>query len=123
MARKMFPTARMEEESWVEYIQRSTQRADAILNGFGSCDWVVESRRRKWNFAGKVGTCADGRWTTSLLNWVPLHGRGRNVGHPFKRWRDEIEDLVGGEWTEVANDFELWKIMGTRFAEHCERRV
>ena len=115
MARRMFPTPRLEEETWVDYIQRSTHRAETIFNACGGVDWVVESRRRKWRFAGKTATRNDGRWSTSLLHWVPEHGRGRDVGHPCKRWRDDIEELVGGEWAQVAQDLELWHILSSKF--------
>ena len=52
-----------------------------------------------------------------LLDWVPMHGCGRKVGHPHKRWRDDIEDVAGGGWARVAQDPELWQILGESFQE------
>ena len=71
-------------------------------------DWVTESRRRKWRFAGKLARVVDGRWSAEIISWDPDHGIGRRVGRPLLRWADDIETVAGGKWVEAAQDDKLW---------------
>eukprot|EP00973_Karenia_brevis_P083001 11508050-Karenia_brevis.AAC.1 len=56
----------------------------------GLDDWVTAARRRKWRWAGHVARRSDGRWSTSLVSWVPENGHRRR-GHPRKRWSDDLK--------------------------------
>ena len=69
MIRKMLMLPRLLDETWVEYIRRSTHKAEAEAASRGYEKWVVVARLRKWTFAGKTARQVDGRWTTTLLEW------------------------------------------------------
>ena len=99
------------DESWQDYMQRATHIAEDLAERHGGRDWVSLSRERKWNFAGKAASRLDGRWTTRLLNWTPFFKclPHRSVGHPYKRWEDQIVNVAGGNWTKTAaEDKHLW---------------
>ena len=114
MLRKMFGGKRryidgVADESWVEFVKRSTHKAEDIMRACGlQEDWVTMHRRRKFRFAGRTARVSDERWTQKLLHWKPAHGIGRAVGHPVKRWADDIEKYCGGNWAELAGDENLW---------------
>ena len=78
-------------------------------------DWVKVQRKRKWRFAARTALCDDGRWSTRILDWRPILHGGRRVGAPNTRWGDDIAIHVGGDWTSIAEDKELWAIMETTF--------
>eukprot|EP00973_Karenia_brevis_P018094 2486400-Karenia_brevis.AAC.1 len=65
----------------------------------GSSSWTVLYRRRKWAFAGHIARTTDPRWSRWILNWIPNHGAGRDVGHPFNRWDNDICQIAGRNWT------------------------
>ena len=98
-------------ESWVDFIKRSTHKVEDMMTGCGLQDWVAMHKRRKWRFAGRTARADDERWSTKLINWQPPHGQGRAVGHPNKRWADEILKYCGGNWMETARDERLWEIL------------
>ena len=95
-------------ETWVEYLSRSASTIDGLTNTHPMIDWVTESRRRKWRFAGKLARVVDGRWSAEIISWDPDHGIGRRVGRPLLRWADDIETVAGGKWVEAAQDEKLW---------------
>eukprot|EP00973_Karenia_brevis_P068348 9507545-Karenia_brevis.AAC.1 len=59
--------------------------------------WVSRSRRLKWQWASKVALMPRCRWTALATRWEPqitsTRAR-RSVGHPRKRWSDEIVQAV-----------------------------
>ena len=97
-----------EIESWVEYMQRSAHMIEDMSIQHGMQDWVVESRRRKWRFAGKLARQTDKRWSALLIHWKPTCGTGRHPGRPKIRWSDALETFTGGLWQQSANDEDLW---------------
>eukprot|EP00973_Karenia_brevis_P005864 799323-Karenia_brevis.AAC.1 len=70
------------EESWVEWVRRTTHLAEEHFSKVAQDDWITAQRRRKFRFAGHVARREDARWDTTLLNWTP-EGR-RKRGHPPK---------------------------------------
>ena len=115
MLRMMFGGRRQSDESWVEWVQRATGDAEATMAAHSSEDWATLQRRRKFRLAGKAARALDGRWSHRLLSWRPHHGRGRRVGHPHKRWADDITKLAGGSWIEHTADHELWDTLQAAF--------
>ena len=76
-------------EPWLDWFRRATHTAEDLAKKHFVQDWVDESHKRKWRLAGHMARRTDERWATCLLNWVPSTGR-RKVGHPVKRWGDEL---------------------------------
>ncbi len=62
-------------------------------------------------WAGHVARRCDGRWATKALDWWPEDGH-RKVGHPAKRWTDDVEKAAGGDiWRLIAFDRDAWKAL------------
>ena len=119
--RTMFGGPRLLEETWVEYVTRTTHKIEDKMKELAYEDWVTGSRRRKWRLAGKTANCSDNRWkdcnslATPFDSWAQ-HGSSM---HPMEgstcancRWRFRYScqgqatmDTLGG------NDF----IMGCLF--------
>jgi len=102
-------------EAYVEHIQRTTRSAEALFARFGSTSWISAHRSRKWKLAAKIAKASDGRWSQALLQWIPVHGRGRDVGRPRTRWSDELLHFAGGEWQTHAADDDLWAALENGF--------
>ena len=97
------------EESWVEWIQRSTHKACEAASRAGVVDWVQEQRRRKWQWCGKVCRMERNRWALIMMEYVPKKG-SRNVGRPRVRWVDSIngEFATPGDYILYAYDEDTW---------------
>ena len=85
------------------------------VNGLN--DWVRLQRKMKIRFAGKTARQEDERWNTLLLRWKPIHGKGRKIGHPHKRWRDDLDKYAGEDWPTHALDKDLWSLLETGFIQ------
>ena len=87
-------------------------------------DWVDAARDRQFNLAGHISRRNDNRWSTVALNWAPSDG-GRKVGHPIKRWEDDINQCLialglikkVGKWRISAEDRETWQQWGVQSKE------
>ena len=82
-------------------------------------DWADEQKRRKWRWAGHIARRKDGRWATSLLDWIPHLGR-RAQGRPLTRWEDVISKFVkkhGQKWQNAAQDRRWWDNMTEDFVK------
>ena len=117
MLRWMIGVPRRPEETWPDFVRRATHRSEALASTHGAVDWVVLQRTQKWRLAGKASQSTDGRWTKKLLEWKPWFRTfpHRVVGHPHKRWEDDVTKLAGGGWPETAQDTDLWALLGGAF--------
>ena len=95
-------------EDWVEFVQRTAHRVDAIAEDHCMDDWVIQYRRRKWRFVGKTARCDDKRWSQIILNWTPNFGFGRSRGAPKTRWSDQLVKFAGGDWMSHAQNEDQW---------------
>ena len=119
MLNRIIGHKRWPEESWVEFIQRTTHRSEDLAKQHKLEDWVELQRRRKWEFAGKVARLPRERWCLRLLGWRPwfrCHPR-RRVGRPLKRWSDDLVAFAGGDWQNTARDEGMWKILNYGFVD------
>ena len=107
----MFGGPRLVDETWVDYVQRTTHRIERKMQEPGYKDWVTSVRLRKWRLAGKTANCCDDRWNKRLFHWKPTWGRGRNVGRPCTRWTDQFVQIAGENFDDVAQDRELWTLL------------
>ena len=124
MLRRVVGTARQDEETYVDWIQRSTHVAESLYVRNGGESWVRQQRRRYWRWAGHVARAADGRWSNRLLCWHPQGSR--RPGRPIKRWTDELDAFFSqqmgsavGEWVCNAMDREGWKSWQEDFVRMC----
>ena len=109
-------------EDWVSYVSRATRVAENQLERANLNNWVVESRRRKWRWAGHVARRHDKRWSHEVLEWTPANG-SRNQGGKRTRWVDDINayfyfhfSSTPEDWLLIAQDQETWKQHENKFA-------
>lgn len=81
-----------------EWVREQTKVRDVI-------DVVM---RLKWKWAGHIARRTDGRWTRSILDWIPEDGY-RPKGRPFGRWGDVISKFSGAKWILKAQNRTHWK--------------
>ena len=112
----------LREETWIEWLQRTTCIVEEQLRGTGLDDWVSTQRKRKWVFAGHVARRTDSRWSRKFLCWQPVGGF-RLRGHPTRRWRDVFDEflkLVGLDASclvHLAQDRHSWANLGKDFVQ------
>jgi hypothetical protein len=108
------------KESWVEWMKRTTGALEEQLKKADIDEWVAAQRRRKWRWAGHTARRDDGRWSTMILDWLPENGC-RKVGHPARRWTDDLNLIVGGEmWLFMAHDRDEWKALEADFVQKLQ---
>ena len=112
----------MEHETWMAYIIRATRIAEASMQKAKVSDWILEQRKRKWRWSGRIARRTDGRWGTRMLSWIPAGGR-RSVGHPAARWVDAIDKFTRertgmelGSWRTLVWDRAGWESWADDFA-------
>ena len=95
-----------DEQAWAKELKSGNHRMK---------DWIAESRRRKWRFAGEVARKTDGRWTKTILSWKPCFGFGRAPGRPKTRWSNDLVQFAGDLWQNVAEDGHFWACLEEGF--------
>ena len=105
-------------EDWVTWASRLHGVAWQGMQRNHLDDWVTMQKRKKWQWAGHTCRRTDGRWSTELLHWTP-QGR-RKVGHPEKRWSDDIFKFHSNqdgnvEWEITAQDRATWQSLEEGF--------
>ena len=115
-------------ESWPEFLKRTAQKTDELLERGGLQQWAEKWRTRKWRWAQKLFTEADGKWSRVATVWNPfLHSsypRGRKQARPKKRWEEDIQAFIRKDapeerrhWHELAKDVKWWSDMEKYFAQ------
>ena len=94
MLRSMFRTARGVDESYVEYIKRSTRRIEEYCATFHIRSWVDIRSNRKSAFAARTFFDAENKWSKRLLNWTPWFRTvaKRSIGRPRLRWKESLAE-------------------------------
>ena len=107
-------------ESWVEWVPRATRIAELAAAKYKVPDWAAVHLIRKWRLAGHTARRSDDRWSTLVLDFVPLSGL-RRVGHPQKRWSEDIVKFFeqmhgpGTDWKEIAQFRSVWQELEQEF--------
>ena len=113
-------------ESYVDWIQRATRKAEEAMAKHGVPHWVEECCKRKFQWAGHVLRRTDGRWSRQALCWHPMGYRLQ--GRPLMRWSDGLNrfyDKMSAamgqdiDWMAMAADRDWWKQMEAPFVEFC----
>ena len=104
-----------------------THTAELAAARAGVRDWVVDQRRRKWQWAGHIARRCDGRWGRKALDWCPDGCRSR--GRPVTRWTDVVSVFfkvnLGSDiepesyWKPQAMDRDIWNMLEQDFLEFC----
>ena len=103
-------------ESWIDFVQRTAHKVEELAVQFGIESWVVQQRRRKWRFAGRLANLTDGRWSRKVIEWIPAGLRNRQ--RPLTRWSDSFVQFAGGNWMQIASDPAHWSALEQGFVEN-----
>ena len=63
--------AEIEEEEWVEYIERSTIEATEKMENEKIRCWKLTQRKMKWRLAMRIATSQKERWLIKAAEWNP----------------------------------------------------
>ena len=90
MLRLIVGVRRRPNETWVEYVQRSTWRSEELAAKYKLVDWCDLQRKRKLQMMQRVQTMQSHRWPVRILEWTPWFRTNstRSEGRPRKRWTD-----------------------------------
>ena len=104
-------------------MKRTTHEIEAVFHANGSVDWISQQLARVWKLAVQTATNDHPKWSKRLLTWRPWFrvSSRRCVGHPVKRWDDDIAQLAGGDWVNVAYDSALWAALSHGYVERFQR--
>lgn len=103
MLRRIAGPGRMPDETWVDWIKRSTRKSIAAAKSVGIRMWLDAHLKSKWCWAGHVIRMAPGRLACRAVEWrdsrwqaieyqLPEYLRIRRPGR--KRWFRWEDDLV-----------------------------
>ena len=119
-------------EPWTEWIQRATRHVEQQLRKLNIESWVHTARRKQWQWAQKVMTLTNTRWARRAIQWEPVlttKTAHRAVGHPRKRWDDDIQRYIdakienGVNWKVICKDEYLWSELEDDFVHRGEHQV
>ena len=130
MLRKIHGKKRLEDETWLQWLQRSTRSILVIAEQAGLKPWTEKHFYRKWLWAGHVARHPAQSWLQRVTFWRDSRWQlvlGSLVERPFRpskrRWM-KWETLVhkysqesgGGHWKEAAQSKDAWKRESSMFA-------
>ena len=116
-------------ESWIDWVQRATREVENTMLEFKVPEWVEETWRRKFRWAGHVARRFDGRWTKEILRYIPIGKRAQ--GRPRIRWSDSLdafftyrqhEDTAYATWGGIAQSRETWHDLEDDFVQFVRQR-
>ena len=108
--KRLQTTERAMERRILGYTLRHKKRNEYIRQQTKFQDAVEEATKRKLRWAGHVARREDGRWTKTTTTWKPTKKPPPNWGRPMK-WSDEIEEKIGQNWLQSAQDREKFKAL------------
>lgn len=90
---------------------RERIRNDDLRRRTGMTDVVEIATNQKWRWGGHVARMNHQRWAHRVTMWDPRTG-WRNVGRQKTRWADHFTSVAGGQWSRLAKDREVWRLLG-----------
>ena len=124
-------------EPWIDYVRRSTHRAEQLMTRHGIEPWTTIQRRLVWRLAATVANHPSTRWTHQVSLWHPVFDTCRTAhrtrGRQRKRWSDDItpqlrqhlphlhptttgdSDIKDTTWMATARDPVIWSILEQRY--------
>ena len=132
MLRRIVGANRRPDESWVDWLKRSTRKAVSAAREHGVRIWKVSYLKSKWTWAGHVSRMDSARIARRAVTWrdsqwqateylMPNAVRIRRPGRRrWFRWEDDLhryaEKCGWQSWQRQAMHREVWQA-------HCERFV
>ena len=118
-----------ELETWQDFLERTAQWTDEQLQKANLCQWTESCRKKKWQWACKMVSEEDSKWSIVSTLWCPFlhsnHRCGRRQARPKKRWDQDIIDYLkearpddADQWHELAKDKSWWLSHTDDFASY-----
>ena len=135
--------AQIEEEDWVDYFKRSTNKAMEKMENEKIRCWKMTQRKMKWRLAMRIATSPSERWLTKAAEWNPelssKYRTNRSIGRPRKRWEDDINEFlkqveeetenltessnqINKTWINTAKDRGRWTLLEENYTTKSEGR-
>lgn len=77
-------------------------------------DALAYAQIQKFRWAGHIARYLDNRWTINVTTWKGPPGK-RRVGRPHVKWEDDIRQIAGTNWLQIAKNKEKWKSLEEAF--------
>ncbi|XP_060804865.1 uncharacterized protein LOC132902721 [Amyelois transitella] len=81
-------------------------------------DVIKRVARLKWEWVGHMARKTD-TWSKRLLEWRPW-GEKRPRGRPQMRWDDDIRQIAGTRWLQVAQSRDEWRSLKEAYTQVVE---
>ena len=92
-------------EPWSDFMQRAAGEIEQRLDSLNIPDWIVEHKRKKFRFAGRLLSADHQKWSRAVFDWDP--GKHRQVrdraGRPARRWSDCFASFCESEFGAGVN--------------------
>ncbi|KAJ2946764.1 hypothetical protein O0L34_g12828 [Tuta absoluta] len=111
---KITTTQRAMERSMLKLRRIDKVNSNTIREKTSLTDALTHAQSLKWRWAGHVCRDNNKKWTFKTTKWKGPLGK-RKVGRPTKRWADDITEVAGRDWMNLAQDREKWKSMEEAF--------
>lgn len=115
-AKKLRIMQRGMERSMLGISLRDKIKNEEIRRRTGVKDIVERIAELKWQWTGHIARQKDGRWTPRIIEWRPREAK-RSVGRPPLRWIDDIKQIAGNRWYQVAQSRWEWKMLGKAYIQ------
>ena len=126
MLRKIVGSGRAPDETWVDWLQRVTHKAENLAAGVHVRDWVDAHALAKWRWAGHVIRIPTTAWAWRLTVWrdsawqrlATDFGSMRPLRPSRRRWTKWEDPLrrFDTEWQSLAAVRERWAAKEETFA-------
>jgi len=72
--------------------------------------------RQKWRWVRHVARQDNDRWRRRIVQWRPRQHK-RSAGRQQKRWIDDIKEIAGRKWHQMAMNRSEWKQQGEAYVQ------
>ena len=132
MLRRIVAAGRAPEEQWVDWIRRTTRRANDTANRAGVAEWERAHYWKKWGWAGHVARMPDAAWAARVTDWRSSQWQERTDAlglcrpqrpstRRWMKWEDAMRRycnvLALGPWTDMAQSREVWSKHAAAFSK------
>ena len=131
MLRRICCLARGPDESWLDWIRRTTHSSRQLANQAGVRDWVSAHAKKKWLWAGHVSRRPASTWLWRVSSWrdaewstMCREDGGPRLLRPSRRrwmkWEDSLRRFssshLGNNWMSLSADRTAWSAEADAFA-------
>lgn len=110
-ANRLRVTQRAMERAMLGICLRDKIRNEEIRRRTKVTDIIKRVAELKWRWVGHVARQNSDRWALKIAQWRPRETK-RSVGRPQRRWIDDVKQIAGSKWLQIAQDRSKWREKG-----------